>query len=314
VRPEGENTLLLRAPAKINLYLEVLGSRPDGYHEIRTVMQTVSLFDELSFSLRDDAELLLRATGDGLPPPKDNLVIRAAELLRRRTGCRLGAEIRLSKAIPPGRGLGGGSSDCAATLLALNHLWRLNLPADELERLAAELGSDVPFFLRGGTALCEGRGERLSPVKVPSTFHYVLVLPATTVSTRQVYAACERRLTRKGGGVSMRRMVSALRSADVSLVGCGLYNALQAPAFLVNPKLRQIADALRGLSERLGAMGLSLTGSGSGFFLLVEDRVLARRAAGIIHAELGVSTTAVESLLESPWAHAEAQELRGEES
>ena len=143
----AEDERRVKAPAKINLSLEVLGKRDDGYHEIRTVMQSVALCDDLCFRERSDGRIVLRASDRDLPPPAENLVVRAARLLAERTGIGPGVPIGLEKTIPMGAGRGGGSSDCAATLKALNELWDLGLGRDELCGFAAELGSDVPFFL-----------------------------------------------------------------------------------------------------------------------------------------------------------------------
>ena len=167
----GVPKVTIEAPAKVNLTLEVLGKREDGYHEIASVMQTISLFDILTFSLSDEVKV---TTDVPELEGKDNLVYRAAMLLRETSGVSAGAEIRLDKQIPLAAGLGGGSSDAAATLLGLGRLWGLELGEGELKGLAAQLGSDVPFFLTGGTALVEGRGERVSNVKTPPTLWLVV--------------------------------------------------------------------------------------------------------------------------------------------
>ena len=164
----------VQAPAKVNLTLEVLGKRPDGYHEIASVMQAISLFDTLTFLPSDEIKVLAEIEALGT---QDNLVYRAGMLLRETSGVSAGAEIRLDKQIPLAAGLGGGSSDAAATLLGLDRLWGLELAEGELKELAAQLGSDVPFFLTGGTALVEGRGERVSNVKTPPTLWLVLAFP-----------------------------------------------------------------------------------------------------------------------------------------
>ena len=164
----------IEAPAKVNLTLEVLGKRSDGYHDIASVMQAISLFDTLTFRPSDEIKVL--AEIEDLET-QDNLVYRAGMLLRETSGVSAGAEIRLDKQIPLAAGLGGGSSDAAATLLGLDRLWSLGLAEAEMKELAAQLGSDVPFFVTGGTALVEGRGERVSNVKTPPTFWLVLAFP-----------------------------------------------------------------------------------------------------------------------------------------
>ncbi len=296
-RDEGGRgeTLRVRAPAKINLFLEVLARRRDGYHEIRTVMQAVSLYDELGFTLRADGEVALRGSGPDLPPAEDNLVVRAARLVQRKLGCRRGVEIRLSKSIPVGRGFGGGSSDCAATLRALNELWRLALGLKELEGLAAQLGSDVPFFLHGGSALCEGRGERVRPLPARGKFHYVLLVPPDPISSREAYEAAPA-LTRGGQGGSITAVQLALATGDVRRLGEGLHNALQAPAFRLSPDTRRIADMLEDALPPTGCRGHCLTGSGSGFFGVFDGGGEAREAALKLERELDVPALAVESV------------------
>jgi 4-diphosphocytidyl-2-C-methyl-D-erythritol kinase len=165
--------LTYMAPAKINLVLEVLGERDDGYHEIRSLVQTINLCDVLSFEPAD--EIAFECTEASLQT-SDNLVVRAAELLREISGYQKGVKIKLEKRIPWGAGLGGGSSDAATTLSALNRLWELKLKASELIELATRLGSDVPFFIHGGTALIEGRGERVAPLAASMPGWFVLLL------------------------------------------------------------------------------------------------------------------------------------------
>jgi len=180
--------LRVLAPAKLNLVLEVLGKREDGYHEIRSLVQAIDLCDILSLELARD--IALDCTEPDLQTP-DNLVIKAAELLREITGCREGVDIRLDKRIPWSAGLGGGSSDAAATLVALNELWRLKLTNAELIELAAKVGSDVPFFINKGMALIEGRGEKVTPLPDALSSWFVLLLPRLSqvpYKTRRLYA------------------------------------------------------------------------------------------------------------------------------
>ena len=181
----GVEKVTVQAPAKVNLTLEVLGKRSDGYHEIASVMQVISLFDTLSFSPSDEIKVLAEIKD---LETQDNLVYRAAMLLRETSGMSSGAEIRLDKQIPLAAGLGGGSSDAAATLLGLARLWGLELGEEELKVLAAQLGSDVPFFVTGGTALVEGRGERVSNVKTPLTLWLVLAFPDHRIENKTATA------------------------------------------------------------------------------------------------------------------------------
>ena len=191
--------LTLRVPCKVNLYLEVVGRRPDGYHDLRTVMQAVDLCDELELATREDGRIALNCSDPALPMGDGNLVVRAARMMQERSGTRRGADLALRKRVPVGGGLGGGSADAALTLLGLDRLWGLDTGREALTEMAASLGSDVAFFLHGGTALCEGRGERVTPVPCGGEFSYVLVTPSVGVSTREVYGALEHGLTSRPG-------------------------------------------------------------------------------------------------------------------
>jgi len=289
-------TLRMRAPAKVNLWLEVLGRRPDGYHEIRTIMQAVSLYDELTFRARDDGQVVLRAEGEGLPAAEQNLVVRAARLLQKATGSRFGADITLQKRIPIGAGLGGGSSDCAAALQGLNRLWELGLGRERLAEMAAQLGSDVAFFLWGGAALCEGRGERVTPLAVGGTFHYVLVMPRISLSTAQVYGNAEACLTSPGHDCNIVRVRQSLAKGDVRTLGASLYNVLEGPAIRLHPEVRHIAERLRLTCSAGDSLGVSLSGSGSSFFAVFPGSEQARESSAKLEKELDVPARAVEGL------------------
>ncbi len=290
----------VRAPAKVNLYLEVLGRRPDGYHEVRTIMQAVSLYDELSFTVREDGQISLEAEGEGLPGPDENLVVRAARLLRERTGCALGVSMTLRKGIPIAAGLGGGSSDCAAALRTLNQLWGLGLPADELERLAAELGSDVPFFIRGGTSLCEGRGERVCGLNVSARLEYLLVTPGFPVSTAEVYGSLHGALTKRSDVSTIDTLRGALERGDVELLSANLYNDLQGPAFLLAPELHRMWRRLQSVGQRLGCPTFVLSGSGGTILGPIGASDHAWRRAVDLTEELGVQVSVVHSLPPMP--------------
>ena len=289
-------TLQVRAPAKINLCLEVLGRRPDGYHEIRTIMQAVSLYDELTFRTREDGRVVLRSEAEGLPPAEQNLVVRAAQVLQEATGSCLGAEITLQKRIPIGAGLGGGSSDCAAALQGLNRLWALGLGREALAEMAAQLGSDVAFFLWGGAALCEGRGERVTPLSVGGTFHYVLVMPRISLSTAQVYGIAEGCLTSPECDCNIVRVRKALATGDARTLGVSLYNMLEGPAVGLHPDVRHIAERLRFMCCAGDGLGVSLSGSGSSFFAVFPGSEQARQSSIKLEEKLDVPARAVEGL------------------
>ena len=234
----------VRACAKINVVLEVLRKRADGYHEIATVLQSISLADELE--CEPAADLTLEAPP--LPDEAPNLVLRAAEALQEATGCQAGAALTLRKAIPLSAGLGGGSADAAAALVALNDLWKLYLEPAELARIAALLGSDVPFFLLGGTALATGRGERLDPLPDPLPRWLVLLIPEVLVrdKTRTVYRMLEPKWYTSGGFAL--NLAQRLRT-DPAATWRPLGNGLEPTAMQVFPGLRAARDALTEATE-----------------------------------------------------------------
>lgn len=252
-RSGGARRLVLSAAAKINLVLEVLGKRADGYHEIATVIQAVDLSDRLVI---EDAEVLeLRATAPDVPTDGTNLVLRAARALCEASGVNRGARITLDKRVPVAAGLGGGSTDAAATLVGLTRLWGLRWPPARLAEVAVALGMDVPFFLRGGVAVGTGRGERLEPV-VGTALALVLVNPGVGASTAAIYGGVTPAMYSDGG--SVHRMVAALRSRRPAKVAASLANALERVAA---PQYRQVGQMEAALLAA-GALGAAMSGSG----------------------------------------------------
>lgn len=264
------------APAKVNLYLEVLAKRADGYHEIETLMVAVSLYDELEFREESSGEVHLQCAHPDLSSGPDNLVSRAATLLRRRTGCERGVRITLRKRIPLAAGLAGGSSDAAATLTGLNDLWSLGLSRDQLMELAAELGSDVAFFLSLPAAWCTGRGEKVAPLTLGAELTFVLVCPPLGLSTAEVY----RRVQvpdQPCSGDALRRAVAA---GDLEEIGRRLHNRLQPAAEQLAPRVADYRERL----ARLQPAGVLMSGSGSSLFALCRNRDEAQRLAlGLRH-------------------------------
>ncbi|HKR01010.1 MAG TPA: 4-(cytidine 5'-diphospho)-2-C-methyl-D-erythritol kinase, partial [Pyrinomonadaceae bacterium] len=185
----AEAAFTLPSFAKINWRLKVLGRRADGFHELRTIFQTVTLHDKLSFAAREDESLSLTSTSSDIPLDESNLILRAAAALRHRSGIRKGASIHLEKVIPVEAGLGGGSSNAAVTLLGLAHLWGLRTSRRELTEIGANLGADVPFFLTGGTALGTGLGTEVSPLAEVAAEHLLIVKPEAKVQTAEAYKA-----------------------------------------------------------------------------------------------------------------------------
>jgi 4-diphosphocytidyl-2-C-methyl-D-erythritol kinase len=268
--PDGIEAL---APAKLNLFLEVHGKRPDGYHEIETLMVAVDLYDMLRFRHDPTGAITLRCDDPTLPTGRTNLVVRAAEALRQAAGGAAGAVIDLAKQIPAQSGLAGGSSDAATTLLALNRLWNCGLGRSELAEIGSGIGSDVPFFLHGRAAICRGRGEQVEPVEVERKWHFVIVRPAVGVSTAEVY----QRLVRTSPAHPMEECLDAWRQGDIARLGRSLFNRLQETAEHLVPDLTRVRDALKSLGSLID--GHLMSGSGSAYFGLCRDRAAARNAA-----------------------------------
>jgi 4-diphosphocytidyl-2-C-methyl-D-erythritol kinase len=263
--------LVVWAPAKVNLHLEILGKRPDGYHQLETLMAAVSLCDTLVFQDDPSGQLRLTCSRQDLSVGDDNLVVKAAALLRQAANCRRGARIRLVKRIPMAAGLAGGSSDAAATLAGLNRLWQLGLGTAELASLGAKLGSDVAFFFGGPAAWCTGRGEIVTPVEVGGPLWLVLFCPPFGLGTAEVYRQAEVPAVKAAGAASRE----ALRTGDVERLGRGLHNRLQEAAQRIRP---EVASYQRRL-DALGPAGACMSGSGSAMFALARCRAEAARIA-----------------------------------
>ncbi len=258
----------IRAPAKVNTFLAVTGRRDDGFHELVTVLQTVELCDELEVALRarrtdaapgaPDVTLELLGSGPGVPADARNLAVRAAEALLREAGAAgdVGVSIRLHKRIPAGGGLGGGSSDAAAVLAALDALLARPLGPSGLQRLAARLGSDVPFFLVGGTALCTGRGEIVTPIAPPAPHDVTLLMPPFGTSTAAVYGAFAPSGGARPPAPSLDSLAEMICGAGVEALAALHRNDLTSAARHVEPRLGALLDAT----------GLHLSGSGSTLF------------------------------------------------
>ena len=282
--------ITVRCPAKLNLFLEVLERRPDGYHNLDTVMQAVDLYDELEIAAQPGSELSLECSDPALPCDERNLVLRAALALRRATDCRSGARFRLTKRIPMQAGLGGGSSDAAGALVGLNRAWGLGLPTEPLRQIAATVGSDVAFFLYGGTARCRGRGELVEPVPVTAPFHYVLLFPGVGVSTAEAYARLRFPLTPLAPSATM--LLDSLLAGDVPGLGRSLFNRLEGPAFGIHPRL---AEAKSRLAASGLFQGVCMTGSGSALFGLCRPEDAGHALEGTVALRLG-ETASVRSV------------------
>jgi 4-diphosphocytidyl-2-C-methyl-D-erythritol kinase len=288
-------SLTLRAPAKLNLYLAVLGKRADGYHEIASLMQMVGLYDHLQFQSRPSG-IRLTMEGADLPAGRENLVFRAASLLRRearRHGCEVGgAAIHLVKKIPIAAGLGGGSADAAATLAGLNRLWGLKWPRERLAALGATLGSDVPFFFHGPTAWVTGRGETVQRIQIPAlpaptamevwNAWILLVDPGIPISTAWVYAQYAQNMAARENPRSSRPPTPY--SLDVERIARLVrrpHNDLEKVTLPAYPALTRIKKQLR----RMGGTSPRMSGSGASLFAIFFQKDQALRAASEIREQ-----------------------------
>lgn len=247
--------------AKINLGIEVLGKRDDGYHDIRTLFQTVNLFDLLTFFSCSRDEIILKGNDDSIPWDGSNLVHRAASLLKETHAVKAGVEIHVTKNIPAGKGLGGGSSNAAMTLLALNKMWGIGLKKKILKDLGALLGADVPYFFEGGLCLGQGKGDILFPQEDLDPFLCVLVLPSLSVSTAAVYKKFRSSLTSQ---VKDSKIIRFLDSRDLDF----LDNELEETVFRTYPQIKAIKDLFQEQGSELTLM----SGSGSAVFGLFHQR------------------------------------------
>jgi 4-diphosphocytidyl-2-C-methyl-D-erythritol kinase len=292
--------LLVSAPAKINLHLEVLGLRPDGFHELAMVMQTIDLADTLSLRPTADGSIRLQCDRADLPTDGRNLIVRAGELLRARTGLpELGAAITLQKRIPIGAGLAGGSSNGAAALVGLNALWGCGFSRAQLHAMAAELGSDMPFCLDGGTQLCFGRGEVLEPVATsgpgaadaPDLGVLLIKHPDASVSTPWAYGRCRelRGDVYLSSEAEFEQRRDALRRGPLlaAFAGAGpwppIRNDLQV---VVEPEVASVRDGLALLRRAGDALAVAMSGSGPSLFALFPDHAAAEAARQGLAADL----------------------------
>jgi 4-diphosphocytidyl-2-C-methyl-D-erythritol kinase len=268
-------SLTLLSPCKINLYLDVLSPRPDGYHEIVTVMEPVALFDRLIVS-EIPGGIDVSCDRAEIPDGKGNIVYRAAECLRERAGLSRGIAVRIEKRVPAGAGLGGGSADAAVALRALNQIWKARLPEDALKEIAARLGSDVPFFLDPRTSLCRGRGEIISPLPPAPPFWMVLIHPGVDVSTRWAYGELDR--ARRRPAPPLEPLIESLPRGTIREIAPLLYNAFEEAVAKRHP---EVSRALSFLMDA-GALRALMSGSGSTAVGIAESReeaqIIARRA------------------------------------
>jgi 4-diphosphocytidyl-2-C-methyl-D-erythritol kinase len=261
-----KNTIVYPAPAKLNLMLHIIGRRPNGYHELQSIIQFLDFGDSLTFSPRADNNIVLQ-TPIANVANEDNLIIKAANLLQQHYHVELGVDITITKRIPQGAGLGGGSSDAATTLHVLNRLWQLNLSHDMLATLGVQLGADIPMFILGHAALIEGIGEIITPLESLVEPWYIVLVPPTLVPTKEIYADPE--LTRD----TLRRTISALP-----------LDARNDFEHLVQKRYPLVKEALLWLNARIPAR---LTGSGAAIFGTVDDEASAEKILAEVPATFG---------------------------
>jgi 4-diphosphocytidyl-2-C-methyl-D-erythritol kinase len=279
----SEARFTLPSFAKINLSLRVLGRRADGYHELHTVFQTISLHDELTFSARDDARIELTCDAPaGIPCDETNLVHRAAVALRERYGVSRGASVELRKKIPAGGGLGGGSSNAAVALVGLARLWEIETERQSLARLGATLGADVPFFLTGGTALGTGRGTDIYPLADAPQKYLLLITPGINVSTAEAYKALNApALTKPLSPVNLT--VSRMQAEISGSLHAVLENDFERVVYRLYPETRRARSSL----VTAGASNVLLSGSGASVFALFDSLDERERAQASLHVEAG---------------------------
>jgi 4-diphosphocytidyl-2-C-methyl-D-erythritol kinase len=288
---------LLKLPsfAKINWSLRILGKRPDGYHEVVTVLQSVSLCDEIVFEPRDDDRVLLTCDDPALLVDETNLIVRAAHALSTRHG----VDIKLFKKIPAQGGLGGGSSNAAVTLLALNRLWRLGLGDADLRQIGSGLGADIPFFLTGGTSLATGTGVNVVAVPDPPKQHLIIVTPNASVSTATAYAALN------AASLTSTDSVSILSSSFTEPLSTDssqwpLHNDFEGVIFEREPEIRRAKDALLAA----GARNALLAGSGASVFGIFSDQAARDHALDNLRSEIGWRVFACHTLSRSEYLQA----------
>lgn len=266
----GRKMLYVKAPAKINLTLDVLYKRPDNFHEVEMVMTTVDLADRISLESREDGVIQIISTDNFVPNDHRNFAYQAARLIKDTYGIRQGVSITIEKEIPIAAGLAGGSSDAAATLKGLNELWNLGLSIEELAELGAKIGSDVSFCVYGGTALATGRGEKIKELPAPPNCWVVLAKPKIGVSTAEVYGGL------KVEGLehpNTKQMIQAIETKDYELLCSSLGNVLETVTFKLHPEVVMLKEQMK----RFGADATLMSGSGPTVFGLVDSEARVSR-------------------------------------
>lgn len=264
--------MLIKAYAKINLYLDVTGKREDGYHNIESIMQTIGLYDELLFELKDK-EIEVKSEPENFVEVENNLIFKAANLLRNRYNVKKGVSANLKKNIPVGAGLGGGSADAAGALIGLNILWDLNLPLSELLKLGIELGSDVPFCILGGTCFVEGKGEKLTKINPIPSCYIVIVNPGFEISTKEIYQKFDEE--ENFASLSTGGIMTAFDRSDFNGICENMANSMENIVFRKFPELKEFKKT----AKDNGAEGALMSGTGPTMFAITQSEEKAKNIA-----------------------------------
>jgi 4-diphosphocytidyl-2-C-methyl-D-erythritol kinase len=275
-----KTTFSLKAYAKINLYLEVLGLRPDQYHEVETIIQSISLHDLITFE-EIDRDIKITCTDATLPTDSRNLAYRAADLMKNTYHVTKGVHIHIEKNIPIGAGLGGGSTDAATVLLGCQQLWEVYAPIRELEKLGVQLGMDVPFCLQGGTAFASGRGEHIQLRFPTPVFDIVLVYPNLHISTKEIYQR-----------IDAEPAMLSIRQKNTTYIAQQMFNRLEDATLPAFPELVTLKENLKAH----GCLGVLMSGSGSSVFGICSSPEQAAKIAAAIKSQTGYWTSALTSI------------------
>ena len=277
---KSRSCLVGQAPAKLNLFFEIHGKRPDGYHDVCSLCCPIHVFDTLFFEPQDSPEIAFTCepgentvTTCDIPSGPDNLVVKAVELVRKRCDIPSGCRIRLIKRIPSRSGMGGGSSDAAAAIRLACQAWKLTLSQNEMMSLGSELGSDVPLFFIDGPSLGYGRGELVKPVCMTTELFFFVVKPPEGISTADAFRACS--VNQITDSRSPEQLLRGLKSGDTQEIASGMFNRLEVPAQQLCPKIGQIRD----MFEKLDCLAHQMTGSGTAWFALCRSIMQARQLA-----------------------------------
>ena len=274
------NSITLKSRAKINLSIDVLGKRQDGYHLVEMIMQTIDLYDLIEINEKDNDQITIKSTSDEIPLDCNNLVYKAANLIKKTFNINKGVEIHIKKNIPVAAGLAGGSSNAAAALVGLNKLWNLNLSNQQLEKIGLKLGADVPFCINGGAVLASGIGEELTPIKGLTKDVCILVCkPDLFVSTKEVYECIDSKDIDKRP--NNKFLIECLKNEDTRQLAENMFNVLEGVTMDKHPVIQQIKDIMTN-NRALGAM---MSGSGPTVFGLYENREDAVKCKAILEKQ-----------------------------